>query len=77
MPKIECQVYSFEDFFYGDKKDQPACTLWIAIASDPRPLRITVFGRNMVDKAHAYAAAKKAVLTITGNNQLNPVVTLV
>lgn len=74
--KFEATVYSFEDFFYGEKKDQPGCTLWIALQTDPRPLRISVFGKTMVEKAHAYAQAKKAVLTIVGNNQLNPVVTL-
>ena len=77
MPKLEFSVLKCEDFFYGEKKDQPASTLWLANPADPVPFKFTVFGKQNVDKAHAYYSAKKIVLTVAADRNLNAVLQMV
>ena len=77
MPKLEFSVLKTEHFFYGEHKDQPALTLWLAHPSDPIPFKFTVFGKDNVTKAEAYASAKKIVLTVGADRNLNAVLMMV
>lgn len=75
MIKFELSILMVQDFTYKDNTKKGAI-IWVQ-GSDPRPMKISVFGEADVAKAHAYEKSGKGFFSIQPNFDLQAQIVLI
>lgn len=75
MIKFELPILMVSDFTYKDGTKTGAI-IWVQ-GSDPRPMKISVFGAEAVAKAHAYEKNGKGYFALQPNYDLVATIVLI